>query len=265
MHASSRGLALALVVALAAIAPLPSLGQALASELTGGDPCALIESLPEPTDPLRQAASVRRVFQALDRAGSDKRKLAKVHSALVVTLTGALDEATRVFHPKGVPSRKWGDKERRRARKYLEHWVSGPHPVLRVGEVGFEPVPGLRATLMYTACRSDRPEAALAYGRRATTADEGAARAFAALLLLEASRGPEATELVTELTGDTFLTAWVRAELSAQAGAHDDYRRWHATASRRIGTPAQAAAVDAQEHRHAQPATESVPTPEATP
>lgn len=244
------------IVLLALSAAGASDAVAHASALTGGDPCALLEGLPDARDPLRTAGAVRRIFKSFERAGSDQRKLGKVHDALMSKLSGALDEATRVFHPKGVAPRKWGDKERARARAYLDKWAGGPRPILRVGDVGFEPVPGLRATLMYTACRSGRPDLAIAYGRRATNDDEGPARAFAALLQLESGNIEHARELLEGLAGDSFLVAWIQAEFAADAEA---FRRTHATARRRTGTPAQAGAIDAQARRRA--ATDVPSTP----
>jgi hypothetical protein len=119
-------------------------------------------------------------------------------------------------------------------------------PVLRIGDVGFEPVPGLRAVLLYAACRGGDRESAIRWARRATADDEGAARAFGALLLLEAGRREEARELGPALTGDSFLVAFVQAELADD----DDARRAaHAAARRRIGSASASEAIASQARR----------------
>ncbi|MGM0576975.1 MAG: hypothetical protein ACQEXJ_14720 [Myxococcota bacterium] len=229
-----------IVAALAAGAPDARAG----TSRTGGDPCSLVERLPGPEAPLRKQAPFREAFRALERAGSDEERMAGAFDSFEEDLFGLLDRAKRVFAvPEGDD---WGDAERRRAQRFLRRHVLSRHPVLRIGDVGFEPHPGLRAALMWTACRGGKREAALRWGRRASTEDEGPARAFAALLLLEAGRDAEARELRPGLTGDSFLLSWVRAEL---ADTPAERQRHHARADRRTTTHDQHQAVMAQRER----------------
>lgn len=214
--------------------------------LVAGDVCGLLEGLPAAEDPIRQAPAVRASFRSLDRAGSDPVRLGAVHAALVKALERLLAEAERVFHPSEVPFRKWKKAHQRRAQRYLDDYLMGPRPVLRVGVLGFEPTAGLRAALLWTACRSGDREAAITWGRRASAPDEGPARAFAALLLLDAARRDEAAELLPRLGGDSFLVSFIRAELDPDPAAR---RQQHASAGRRRATQAQHSAWQRQKTR----------------
>lgn len=227
------------------------------SPVIGGDPCELIEGLPGKDAPLRRVPALAGAFRHLARAGTDPKRNQRVHRDLAKALTRLLAQAARVFHPDDSP-RRWSDAKRKRAQRYLRKHVLGRVPVLRVGRVGFEPQPGLRAALMASACWAGNRGAALRYGRGATAPDEGAARAFAATLLLVDGRAAEAIELVDGLDGDGFLASWVTAEL-----ASDPTVRFaaHARAKRRISSPAQERAIRAQEERWSRQPPEGGETP----
>jgi hypothetical protein len=214
-----------------------------------GDPCALVEGVPGPKDPLRSVGRLRAGFGAMVKAGADARALMGAHRKLEAALAGLLDESERVFRVSvGADggATPWRDARRKKARAWLERWVSAPGAPLRVGELGFEPVPGLRAALMLTACRGGDREAAIRYGRRARGEDEGHARALAALLLLAAGRAEEAQELRDTLGDGGFLAPFVGAYLAEEVGPR---RILAATAKRRVTTPAQEDAARAQASR----------------
>lgn len=237
-------------------APLPG-GAAVVDDgavLVGGDPCALVEGVPGPKDPLRSVGRLRAGFGAMAKAGADARALMAAHRKLRATLAGLLGESERVFRV-GVgadgAATPWQDARRKKARAWLERWVTAPGAPLRVGEFGFEPAPGLRAALMLTACRGGDREAAIRYGRRARGEDEGRARALAALLLLAAGRVDEAQELKGGLGEGGFLGPFVGAYLTDDPATQ---RRLAATAKRRVTTPAQEDAARAQGERLRLPA-----------
>ncbi|MCB9729296.1 MAG: hypothetical protein H6744_16065 [Deltaproteobacteria bacterium] len=214
--------------------------------LVGGDPCALVEGVPGPKDPLREVRRFRAGFRAMERAGADAERLAKAHRELRAALVRLLAEGEKLFQGgagSGERRPRWQDAKTKKARAWLQRWVMGPSAPLRIGEVGFEPSPGLRAALMLTACRGRDPEAAIRLGRRARGDDEGSARALAALLLLTAGRDAEARELSDELGDEGFLAPYVGAWLSEDPEVR---RRLAATARRRVTTPAQEDAVRAQ-------------------
>ncbi len=222
--------------------------------LVGGDPCALVEGVPGPKDPLLRVGRLRAGFRAMAKAGADARGLMAAHRKLEATLTGLLAESERVFRVnRGADgdATPWRDARRHKARAWLKRWVTAPGAPLRVGELGFEPVPGLRAALMLTACRGGDREAAIRYGRRARGDDEGQARALAALLLLAAGRTDEAGELEETLGDGGFLAPFVGAYLTEDL---ETRRRLAATARRRVTTPAQEDAVRAQGERLRLPA-----------
>ncbi len=238
---------LAAVFALAAASPTAT----RAASLTGGDPCALIELMPGPHDPLLKTSPFGRTLRRLGRAGSNPARLRAIHRRLLTELGGLLGRATRIFaydqHPKHGDT-PWNDRDRKRARTFLRRYVLARHPALVIGHFGFEPVPGLRAALMWTACRGGNSEAAIRYGRRATTAAEAPSRAFAALLLLARGRRAEALELAPSLGGDSFIVAWVHAELARDPSV---MAHFHAIALRRVSTPAEHRAALVQAERMA--------------
>jgi len=220
---------------------------ASASSLTQGPVCALIEGLPGPKAPLRKARAVKSILKAIENPKTPPAQMKKRYAQLEGLIHATLAEATRVFHDK--PRLEWTAREQNKARRFLEKHVLGKHPLLQMGAVGFEPRPGLRAALMYAACRAGQPEDAIRWGRRASRPEEAPARAFAALLLLESGRQEEARELLGAIRGPSFLTAWIRAELNTDP---DIRRRQRASARRRVTTSAQQDAVAAQAQR-AQP------------
>jgi hypothetical protein len=236
---------LSLCTALTLLVPA---GPAEASELTQGSPCMLVEGLPEAKAPLRQVRSVRRILRAIDNPKAPAAEMSKRFEQLESLVHSALDEAKRVFHAK--PRRDWDARDQKRARQYLEKYVLGKHPLLQLGTTGFEPRQGLRAAMMYAACRADRSEDAIRWGRRASRREEAPARAFAALLLIDSARSDEAKELLSAIRGPSFLTAWVRAELSEDL---DERRRQRASARRRVTTGAQQDASAAQARRSEAP------------
>ena len=225
-----------LLLALAA----PASAAPAPTALTGGDPCTLIEGLPSASAPIRKAKAVKGAFRALDKAVKKPARFGDAHAQLAKAVAKALAESEGVFHP-GVPFREWKKKHRDKAQKFMTKYVMGREPILRVGVVGFEPVPALRAAMMWAACRAGETEAAIRYGRRATAEDEGPARGFAALLLLATGRSEEAAELGPRVSGHGCLAAFVAAALTSDA---DERRRRLGDASRRVSTPAQQTAVE---------------------
>jgi hypothetical protein len=217
------------------------------SSLTQGPACALIEGLPGLNAPLRKARALKAILKAIENPTTPPDQMKRRYVQLEKLIHDALTQATTVFHDK--PRSEWTAREQNKARRYLEKHVLGKHPLLQIGAVGFEPRPGLRAALMYAACRAGRHEDAIRWGRRASRREEAPARAFAALLLLEGGRKSEARELLDVIRGPSFLTAWIRAELNTDP---DVRRRHRAAARRRVTTSAQQDAVAAQARR-AQP------------
>ena len=235
---------LAVAVAAPGLGPAPTAEAATApaarpdrAGLAGGDACRLVEGLPAPNDPVRQAPSVRAAFRALDRAGDEPAALRRAGAALERSVATVLDEARRVFHPRG------GALDKGQARRFLERHVLGRRPVLRITDTHFRPLGAIQSALVFATCRGGDRATALAQARRS---DEAGLRAFAALLLLEAGREDEARELLGGGPSGTFLEAWIRAEL---APGIDQRRVEHAAAARRASTPAQRAAVDTQAAR----------------
>ncbi|MEZ4269301.1 MAG: hypothetical protein R3F39_23330 [Myxococcota bacterium] len=237
-----HGIATALLIAMGALGAPAELGPAL----VGGDPCALVEGVPGAKDPLRAGAKLRAGFGALAKAGADAKALLAAHRKLSRALATLLGESERVFRVAGGgdgDGARWQDGRRKKAKAWLGRWVMAVGAPLRIGELGFEPVPGLRAALMLTACRGGDREAAIRWGRRARAEDEGHARALAALLLLAEGREGEARELRDTLGDRGFLAPFVGAYLTDDAELS---RRLSATAKRRVTTPAQEDAARAQ-------------------
>ena len=233
------------VLTLALCAALGSISSgASASELTQGSPCALIEGLPGPKSPIRKLRSVKKILKAIDNIKASPAQMGQRFEQLERLVQGALQSAKRVFHD--TPRRDWTARDQTKAKRYLEQHVLGKHPLLQIGTVSFEPQQEVRAAMMYSACRAGRSEDAIRWGRRATRREEAPARAFAALLLLDNDRRDEARELLSVIRGPSFLTAWVRAELSENPKARQRHR---AAARRRVTTGAQQDAVAAQERR----------------
>ena len=204
----------------------------------------LIEGLPEAKAPLRKLRSVRSILRAIDNPKATAGEMGKRFRQLESLIHDALDDSKRVFHD--VPRRDWVARDQKKARRYLEKHVLGKHPLLQIGTIGFEPRQGLRAAMMYAACRAGDFEGAIRWGRRASRREEAPARAFAALLLLDQGRQAEAKELLSAIRGPSYLTAWVRAELSDDP---DERRRQRAIARRRVTTGAQQDAAAAQARR----------------
>lgn len=125
----------------------------------------------------------------------------------------------------------------------------GKTPALVISDDRFEPPAPVWAALIWTACRSGRVTHALKVALRAGRNDPMFA-AFAALLLLDAGKRPEAWafagDAVTSETSGGFLVAFVAAEFAATV---KDRRRLHAVASRRVSTPDQKQAIVFQEKR----------------
>ncbi len=242
VRASFRLVTPARRLVLASLLATLAVGPALAAPPAGGEPCALLEHLPGPKDPVRQLAPYRSAFVAMDRAGSDPKRLGRAHDALARALDRLLGEARRVFHPAGGRA-----VDAKSAQRFLTRHVLGRTPALRVGDEQLEPARPVQAALAWTACRGGRPEVALRWARRPLAAGEvGGLTPFAALLLLDAGRVDEARELLPALGDEGFLAAWVEAELTP-----DPQRRLaaHARAGRRISTPAQRDAWMAQKTR----------------
>jgi hypothetical protein len=215
-----------------------------ASELTQGSPCMLIEGLPGAKAPIRKVRSLRNILRTIDNPKAPPEEMGKRFKQLEALVHTALDKAKRVFHD--TPRRDWAERDQKRARRYLERHVLGKRPLLQLGTIGFEPRQGLRAAMMYSACRSGDTGGAIRWGRRASRREEAPARAFAALLLLDQGRQEEAKELLSSIRGPSYLTAWIRAELSDDP---DERRRQRAVARRRVTTGAQQDASAAQARR----------------
>lgn len=230
--------ALGLVVGLSIAFTAPD---AWGSTRVGGDACALIEGMPLPGHPLRSHRRLKRAYGLLDDARSPAR-YGRAYRRLEGVVSGLLDKATRIFHPRR------GAIRTRDAQRFLKAHVLGPNPLLRVADAGFAPEPPVRASLMYAACRAGDHDAALAWARRASGADEGGLRAFGALLLWERDDVEGAREMLGDLAGDggSFLRAWLGGELAATLAAR---RSSHARAARRAATPAQAEALRRQARR----------------
>jgi hypothetical protein len=215
-----------------------------ASDLTGGPVCELVEGIPGPNAPLRKARALKSILAAIGRPEATAIQMSKRFEQLETLVGKALEEASHVFHD--TPRRQWAAKHKARAARFLERYVLGKRPLLQIGAVGFEPRPGLRAVMMYAACKAERHVDAIRWGRRASRPEEAPARAFSALLLLDQGQVDVARELVGSLDGPSFLTAWVRGELSKDTAVR---RRQRAAARRRATTPAQRSAVAAQARR----------------
>ena len=208
--------------------------------LVGGDACQLIEGLPEPTDPVRKAKPFRKAFRVFEKAGLHRKKLRKAYAAFDKTLDKLLQKARAVFDPVGGPV------ARKPAARFLEQYVLTKRPALQIGPERFEPVAGVRAAFVFSACMSGNRDAAIAIARRARGKDEARMTAWAALLLLEADRRAEATELLQRFESRGFLAPWVRAELATDA---EKRQLAHRAAAARAVTPAQQAAVQSQATR----------------
>ena len=150
-----------------------SLAPASASELTQGSPCSLIEGLPGPKAPIRGLWSMRGILKAIDNPKATPAQMSKRFDQLEKLLHKALAEAEKIFHDK--PRREWVARDQKKARKYLEKHVLGKSPLLQIGEVGLEPRQGLRAAMMYAACRAQRPNDAMIAGGKMFTGEEHAA------------------------------------------------------------------------------------------
>jgi len=234
----------ATIVLALSISLITPFSNASASEVSGGSPCALIEGLPGPKAPIRRVRSIRSTLKAIDNIKATPAQMGKYFDQLEGVVTKALKEAASVFHD--TPRRDWQERDQKRAKRYLEKHLLGQHPLLQIGSTALEPQLEVRAAMMYAACRAGRPDEAIRWGRRASRREEAPARAFAALLLLDAKRVEEAKELLKTIRGPSFLTAWIRAELSNKP---KERMRQRASAKRRVTTGAQQDAVAAQERR----------------
>ena len=225
--------------------------------LAGVSPCALLEGLPGPRDPIRKLRSLSGAFRALDSAHDPKAYRAAQRRFFAV-LAPIFAEAGRVFHPGGADA----EVDPKRAQRFLSRYVFGPDALLRMGDEAFELRPELAAALALSACRAGERDDAVAVGRSAGGADNAALRAFAALLLLDAGRRDEATELVPTLGREGFLAPWIGAELAPDL---EQRRLLHAEAARHVVTPDQQTALHEQTVRM-KDATPTPPRPEdATP
>jgi hypothetical protein len=223
---------------------------AVAEPLGGVSACALAEGVPAKAHPLRQHPSLRAIFQALDAAGSDQKKNARVLARFEKLLRPIYRDAELVFaRPRATsPDRPPRDFEPRPARVFLEKWVFAPNAPMRIGRDRIEPAPGVAAGIMLAACRAGERAEAIALGRRLSGPETTAQRAFAALLLAEDGRAEEARELVPELGDGGFVAPFVAAELSAD---EVERARLHALAGRHVDTPDQASAHATQGRRFA--------------
>jgi len=212
--------------------------------LAGLSPCALLEGLPGPKDPIRRQRAVSAAFRALDRARSPKA-FGKAHAAFVRVMAPLFDKAAQIFHPAGEDA----EVEPKRAQRFLSRYAFGQDALLRIGDEAFEPRPEIAAALALSACRAGDHDAAIAVGRSVGGSDTAPLRAFSALLLLEAGRREEAAELLPSLGDEGFLAPWVSAELAPDA---DTRRRLHGLAARRVVTPDQQVALREQARRMAE-------------
>ena len=230
----------AILVALASLTSSPATGAPMAAEWT----CALIEGVPEAGAPVRATRRIGRLLVDIANPKATPKQLSKRFDALERHIARALTESKRVFHDK--PRRAWNAGDKKRAARFLEKHVLGQRPTLHIGAVGFEPRPGVRAAMMSAACRAGRYDDAIRWGRRASRPEEASARAFAALLLWQQGELSAARELIGGGQGDSFLTAWITAELSTDP---EERRRQRAAARRRTTTEAQRRAVTSQAAR----------------
>ena len=211
-----------------------------------GDLCRLIEGVPDAKDPVRRAATFRRAIRGLQgdlRSTMEGRDMSASRASkhlqnLEAALAKTLAQARKAF--RRGEDEAWGRSHQSRAKKFLKGQVFNRSAVLRVGEFGFEPSPPVRASLMWAACWAGDAARLIAYGRGATHADEGGARAMAALTLLQVGRTSEAKELLESLTGESFLAAYAQSKI---AKSKERRRKQRALAKRRATTPWQRASM----------------------
>lgn len=237
--ACSRVAALAAALCLGGVAvaaPAPTVLPPLADV----EACTLIEGMPSPGHPLRTARTWAATFKQLSAARTPKDYEA-VQRRLRRAIDPLLARGTRVFHAKPF--------KRALAERFLTRHVLRANAALEVGEDRFELRLELAASLSFAACRAGNPDAAIALSRQASGPDKAALRAFGALLLLEAGREPEAMAIRPSLNEETFLGAWVLAEMAATTDGAERIRL-HAMAKRRISNSDQATALAAQRRRY---------------
>ncbi|MBD90861.1 MAG: hypothetical protein CL940_11015 [Deltaproteobacteria bacterium] len=246
MNSAPTALTIGVAILLCAGFAPPALSQAQAEPVKLGDLCRLIEGLPGAKDPVRRAATFRRAIRGLQgdlRSTTEGRELSAARASkhlksLEAALAKTLAQARKAF--RRGEDEAWGRSHQSRAKKFLKGQVFNRSAVLRVGEFGFEPSPPVRASLMWAACWAGDATRLITYGRGATHADEGGARAMAALTLLQVGRTAEAKELLESLTGESFLAAYAQSKL---AKSKERRRRQRALAKRRATTPWQRASL----------------------
>lgn len=206
--------------------------------LAGVSPCALVEGLPGPLDPIRRVPALAPALRALDLA-RDPAAFRRAHARLVTPIARLLAEAAVIFHPAGEGAVVDPD----RAQRFLSRHVLAKDGLLRVGDESFEPRPELAAALAWAACRADLRADALATARRPRGPDGAPLRAFAALLLLEQGERAAAADLAPDLTHEGFLGPYVLAELATDPA---ERQALHALARRHLVTPDQHTALREQ-------------------
>jgi hypothetical protein len=226
---------------------------ASAEPLMGQSACGFVEGVPATGHPIRRFPALRTAFGLAAAAQRNEARHARAFDAFEKALAPAWKEAAQAFErPVAGADGEKSPFRPERARAFLERWVFSPNAPLRVGDEGFELRAELAASLVQSACLANRRDEAIAIARRLTGAEATSLRAFAALLLLESVRTAEAAELiepagtVAEERDAGFLTAYLRAELAADA---DERRRLHGVALSLAVTPDQLLALDMQARR----------------
>lgn len=231
--------------------------------LTGQSACNLVPLIAPGSHPLRKHPALRRVVEASNQAGDDKKKNAEVLGRFERALAPLWKEASRAFarpelDPRTGEPRAFAPAA---AKAFLNRWVFSPTPILRVGEERFEPVLEVSAWMVQAACRAGETERAVAIARAVSGVEGAPLRAFAALLLIEggtlslggasgAAGGPagDGGEQVRELalSEKDFLGLWVRAELAVEPA---EKARWNELAGRLVSNPDQEVAWKSQKAR----------------
>ena len=166
------------------------------------DVCALVETLPAPSDPFAQAPPFKKAFTELSKAGRSRRAHKRLHQAFEREGNRLLRRARTLFHPKS------GKPKRALIQRFLKRYVYHENPSLIIEGDGFDLTPAVRSALAYTACRLGRMNVAVKHARRPSLTP-AALVAYAATLLMQQGREPEARELRPHIDQRGFLGPWV--------------------------------------------------------